>query len=79
MYITEPGCGIATVEVDGTSVGTVDTYSAASEVDHVVTTLSGIVVASSAMHTLTMLMATKNASSTGYVLLLQWLTLRRTA
>ena len=69
--------GIATVSIDGTSVFTADAY-AASPVENIATTGSGIVVASAGQKLVRITMATKNASSTGYFFGFQGLSGRRT-
>lgn len=70
--------GIYTVSIDGTSVGTSDAYSS-TRVYVAVLTLTGITVATSAVHTLDIKMATKNASSSGYYGTLSLFTFIRTA
>lgn len=69
--------GIYTLKVDGSSVGTLDGYAAAAA--YGVLSLAGIAIASSGQHTLQILMATKNGSSSNYVGELFWINLRRTA
>ena len=69
--------GIITFQVDGTTVGTGDTY-AASVVPNSVS-VTGVSIATSGVHEIRLVMATKNASSTGYILDLLSLDLTRTA
>ncbi|HSW90449.1 MAG TPA: hypothetical protein VLF64_00455 [Candidatus Saccharimonadales bacterium] len=56
--------GIYTLQIDGTTIGTVDGYSGGLVPTRSV--LTGITVSTSGQHTFTILMATKNASSSGY-------------
>lgn len=69
--------GIYTVSVEGTSVGTIDGYSASAAAG--LDTISGIAIATTGKHRLKFKMATKNASSSGYVGNPQAISLRRTA
>lgn len=68
--------GICTVNIDGTSVGTVDCY--ASTTYNVISTIMGI-VATSGKHTLQIVMAGKNGSSSGYYGIIQHVRMIRTA
>ena len=58
--------GIITLALDGTSVGTIDTYGAGPNA--VIGSISGIVVSTTKMYRLELQMNSKNASSTGYYL-----------
>lgn len=69
--------GIYTIKIDGTSVGTIDGY--ALSLATVRDTLTGISIATSGQHTLTLLMATKNASSSGYTGAAERIVLTQTA
>lgn len=69
--------GIQTWSVDGTTVGTVDGYAVASGWQG--GNVNGIVIAASGNHTLTMTMASKNASSSGFGTRVHVVTLQRTA
>lgn len=69
--------GIMTVAIDGTSVGTLDTYDTQAVL--IDSTLTGLAVTSTAVHTLKITMATKNASSSSYVGVINALHLTRTA
>lgn len=70
-------CGIATVKIDDVAVGTIDTYGSASFMN--AQELTDIVVASDGIKSLSFLMATKNASSSGYYLEIEAIELVRTA
>lgn len=59
--------GIVTVEIDGTSVGTLDTYNAAGGTN-ALQSLTGVSIAADGLHEIRLLMASKNASSAGYTL-----------
>jgi hypothetical protein len=72
-----PG-GIITVSLDGSSLGTIDTYNAATTPNQRAS-ITGISVASSGKKRLLLKMATKNASSSNYWAALQALGLIRTA
>jgi hypothetical protein len=76
LHLAYTNRGTFTVEVDGVSVGTVDGYVAALTPTRGL--LSGVAI-SAGQHTLTLLMATKNASASGYVGLVERLILTRTA
>jgi hypothetical protein len=69
--------GIYTVSLGGVSVGTIDGYAAAGTAGK--NTLSGITVATTGKKRLKLKMATKNASSSGYVATIEVISLRRTA
>ena len=78
-YLTGSAYGIATVSLDGTTLGaTIDGYSGAS-VRNNVATRTGIVVATAGVKVLKVLMASKNASSGAYKPGTQLFDLRRTA
>lgn len=70
--------GIYTLKVDGVAVGTIDGY-AASGANAVHSTITGISIAGNGVHLVELIMATKNASSTGYVGSIAALGLTRTA
>ena len=72
-----PDRGIATIYLDGVSVGTADLYAAAGA--NSVNSVTGVVVATSGKKRLKIKMATKNASSTAYYAFLNLISLRRTA
>ncbi len=74
--ITASTGGIITARIDGASVGTMDTYSA-STLYNITLSISGIAIAEG-RHTLSLLMATKHASSTLYFNLLTKVWLIRT-
>lgn len=78
-YVKATSGGIATVMLDNVSTGlTIDTYNG-STAFVIVSAVSGITVASTGKRRVSLKAATKNASSSGYSLLLSWVTLRRTA
>ena len=72
-----PGLGIATIKLDGTTIGTIDLYAAAPAAYD--TTITGIHVTVDGEQTLQVVMATKNASSSGYQGNASWFTMWRTA
>lgn len=69
--------GIMTVKIDGSSVGTLDAYSAGTGRANL--SLTGITVATSGSKTIQILMATKHASSSGYRAYIFAINFRRTA
>ena len=69
--------GIVTLNQDGASQGTVDTYAAAAAASKV--SVTGWSVAATGKKRMQLLMATKNASSTNYVLTMYGIEFRRTA
>ena len=69
--------GIVTVLIDGVSAGTADTYSGSPIGDKV--SVTGVTVASSGKKRISFKVATKNGSSSAYVLNLMAVELRRTA
>jgi len=78
MYVmTNTDKGIATIAIDGSSVGTLDTY-AASEGQNVLKSLTGIAVAADGNHVLRITNATKNASASDYTLSITYIVLTRT-
>jgi hypothetical protein len=78
-YLTGSSYGIATVSLDGTTLGaTIDGYTAGS-VRNNVATRTGIVVATAGVKVLKVLMASKNASSSSYRPGTQLFDFRRTA
>jgi hypothetical protein len=68
--------GIYTIKIDGVTVGSIDGYNTALTPTRGL--LTGVVIAAG-QHTVTLLMATQNASASGYVGLIERLTLTRTA
>lgn len=70
--------GIVTVNLDGTSLGTVDEYNS-SQTDGNVGSITGFTVATTGKKRLSFKAATKNASSAGYFVVCQGLALTRTA
>jgi hypothetical protein len=68
--------GIYTVKIDGTTVGTVDGYAAGLTPE--IGSITGIVLGAGT-HTVTLVMATKNASSSGFIGQAERVMLTRTA
>lgn len=56
--------GIYTVQIDGVTIGTIDGYAAAAA--DAISTITGVAVATPGLKRVTLLMATKNPSSTNY-------------
>lgn len=77
-YSLNSSGGIATFAFDGTSIGTIDSYNVA-HVAGQLTALTNIAVAADSKKTLSLTVATKNASSSGFRFNLEYLTLTRTA
>lgn len=77
LHFRHTSTGIATVSLDGSSVGTIDTYgsSLASQVG----SITGITVATTGKKALKLKGATKNGSSSGYALWISLIVLVRTA
>lgn len=69
--------GIITLLLDGVSMGTVDTYN--GSVAYAKVTITGFTVTVTGHQTLQIKMATKNGSSSGYVVAMFGISLRRTA
>ena len=69
--------GIYTLQIDGTTIGTVDGYAQSLNPTRIV--LTGITITTTGQHTLTILMATKNASATGYLGMIDRAILTQTA
>jgi len=78
LHITYEGGGIYTVSLDGNSEGTIDGYSSA-EIKNVLSTITGITVTTPGKVALRLTMATKNASASNYIGLIQHVRLIRTA
>lgn len=72
------GMGIATVALDGTTLGTIDMYAGVSAWN-TTTTFTGATIAASGIKRLLLTMATKNGSSSGYNYRLGSVCLTRTA
>lgn len=77
MNLRASNNGIMTFSIDGSSVGTIDTYSAVTS-KNAVGSIAGITVATTGMKTLSLKIATKNGSSSGYRINLQFICLTRT-
>lgn len=69
--------GIATVTLDATTVGTIDTYNAGGAANSY-GSLSGITVGADGVYLVKFTMATKNASSSNYYFSPQHIVLQRT-
>ncbi len=78
FHTTHSAAGIYSVQFDTVEKGTIDGYSAGT-VYNVISTVTGIVVATAAEITLKLKMATKNGASTDYYGSIQHIRLRRTA
>jgi hypothetical protein len=69
--------GIYTLQIDGVTIGTVDGYKQSLNPTRAV--LTGITIATTGQHTLTVLIASKNASATGYLGMIDRAILTQTA
>lgn len=69
--------GIYTIQIDGITVGTLDGYAAAGA--QLVSALTGVSIPSTGAHTITLLMATKNGSSSSYFAVASEIILTKTA
>lgn len=76
MGITNTDEGIATLTLDGNSIGTLDWYG--SLTFNVIKSITGIVIASTGIKTLRLTATTKNGSSSEYYISLQFICLTRT-
>ena len=77
LYGKGSNCGIATFYLDATSLGTIDTYNAATSYNDA-SAITSITVATSGWYDFKIKMATKNGSSSGYVCRWQAVNLVRT-
>ena len=77
VYISSTNRGIATVAVNGNSAGTIDMYSASVDVLNVAASITGITL-TAGLNTIRFTGATKNASSSSYLVTPQGWTLTRT-
>lgn len=77
LHVRYTDKGIYTVAIDGTTVATLDGYGTVAH--YVILTQTGISVATAGLKTLSVKMATKNASSTSYEMALCAILLNRTA
>lgn len=75
---TETNRGIYTVQVDGVTVGTIDGYAPTGS-NPTISTIAGITIATGGVHTVRLLMATKNASASSYYGTPSFLSFTRTA
>lgn len=64
-YVKGNNCGILTLQIDGSSVGTIDMYNGSTSYD-ISGSITGIVVATAGLKTVSLKIATKNASSSNY-------------
>jgi len=71
--------GIATILIDGVSVGTMDWYDAGGQAYHEKRTITGVVVATSGIKTISVKMASKNPASSDYQIIFNPITFIRTA
>ena len=76
-FLVSLALGIATIKLDGATIGTIDLYAAAPAAYD--STITGITVSTDGAQTLQVVMATKNASSSGYQGNASWFTMWRTA
>ena len=76
-YIRDPSCAILTVYIDDVSIGTIDFYGTSAY--NQVGTITGIVVATSGLKTLTIKNATRNGSATNWYIPQSTMALFRTA
>ena len=76
LYTSSTGYGIVTFDLGGASLGTIDMYSAGA--NNNASTISGITVSAAGYYTLTLTVASKNASSSGYRSAYNLIVLRRT-
>lgn len=65
LFNRDSASGIVTWSVDGTVIGTTDLYGSA--VSYVRASIADVTISTSGKHTLTGTLASKNASSSGYV------------
>lgn len=78
LYAKASTQGIVTLSIDGTDIGTIDTYAASTQHNQL-SSVSGVSVTTPGKKRLRLKMATKNASSSGYDQRLIHVQLRRTA
>jgi hypothetical protein len=71
--------GIGTVSLDGTAIGTFDSYNAGGLTLNLTSIFAGVVVGSSGKKRLSIKSTGKNGASSGYVLAIHGFSLRRTA
>lgn len=76
IAVRNSNCGIATITIDGVSVGTLDWYGGADY--KLLQTLSGISIATAGVKTVRFASATKNGSSSGYYLEISGIVFTRT-
>ena len=79
LHTTGSNRGIYSVRIDDAEVGTIDGYATNPGTKNVRSRVSGIKVAGTGYHKLSLVMATKNASSSLYAGTVAMLGLRRTA
>lgn len=79
IYVAGSDTGIFSILLDGTLIGTHESYVGALAVPNVQTPLSGIVIGTTGKKRLTLKMASKNALSSSYKGMIQHIQLRRTA
>ncbi len=77
MFLANSSYGIITVKLDGVSVGTIDCYAASATWNQTATV--SFTVPTDGEHVVSFVLATKNASSSGYGSVIESLQLRRTA
>ena len=77
-YEHHPNNGIINIKLDGTSIGTVDTYATAQLLNQILT-ITGVVVATTGVKALMLDVATKNAAGTYYQARVTSMQMQRTA
>lgn len=78
LHVKASDSGIYHVQIDGVDQGTVDGYNAATSVNQL-GSVTGVIIDAQKRVTLTLKIASKNASSSNYVARLQHVQLRRTS
>lgn len=78
LHVTNNNRGIYTISIDGVSAGTIDGYSAGNTYN-IYSAITGVTVSVSGLKTISVKMATKNASSSAYRAVFSALVFHRTA
>jgi hypothetical protein len=79
LYATGPNRGIVSVQLDDVQVGTLDAYHALPVIKNNRASVTGITVGWTGVHKVSLVMSSKNASSSAYYGTITSLALRRTA
>lgn len=77
-YTKTTGAGITTVSLGGSSLGTIDQYNGSNQFNQSAS-FTGVTVAGTGSIILDFKTTGKNASSSGYAIRIQWVTIQRTA